>query len=197
MATLLSYIFPIILCIETLHATSTKHSSKWPPHSKPPSWLDTDDISKMLTLQDVEDLNDFYDYVEFEKEKLESDSDYPQSFDKMSLDDENEAARSKRLMGIFRCTGWGPGCGPINSRRRPKPQKDKTKSKGDKTENQVTLYNKLYRTGNQDEKAESQKENKVNSGKSHTSRGGGGRGARMHKFQPFFTLTSGMIFFYY
>ena len=87
-----------------------------------------------------------------------------------------EEERDKRLMGIFRCTGWGPGCTPLNGKMG-------RNSKGRSKFRQVDMYNKMYRTGGQI--------------KGSTNSGGGGRGRINHggrtrnKFQPFFTLTSG------
>ena len=87
-----------------------------------------------------------------------------------------EEERDKRLMGIFRCTGWGPGCTPLNGKMG-------RNSKGRSKFRQVDMYNKMYRTGGQI--------------KGSTNRGGGGGGQINHggrtrnKFQPFFTLTSG------
>ena len=87
-----------------------------------------------------------------------------------------EEERDKRLMGIFRCTGWGPGCTPLNGKMG-------RNSKGRIKFRQVDMYNKMYRTVGQ-------VKGSTNSG------GGGGRrinhgGRTRNKFQPFFTLTSG------
>ena len=87
-----------------------------------------------------------------------------------------EEERDKRLMGIFRCTGWGPGCTPLSGKMG-------RNAKGRSKFRQVDVQ--MYRSGGQVK------------GSTNSGGGGGGggqinhRGRTRNKFQPFFTLTSG------
>ena len=89
-----------------------------------------------------------------------------------------EEERNKRLMGIFSCTGWGPGCTPLDGKMG-------RKGKGRSKFRQVDMYNKMYRTGGQIK------------GSTDSGSSTGGRlktsGRTRSKFQPFFTLTSGNL----
>ena len=88
-----------------------------------------------------------------------------------------EEERSKRLMGIFRCTGWGPGCTPLDGKMG-------RKGKGRSKFRQIDMYNKMYRTGGQTKGS-------IDSGSSRSGRIKS-VGRTRTKFQPFFTLTSGV-----
>ncbi len=95
----------------------------------------------------------------------------------------------KRLMGIFRCNGWGPGCSHLDGskgRGRVITKQNTETAAMETTPSLGTTVDNHMTTTTHPPSIHSTTQVRV-TGAEVVGAGGGG----MHKFQPFFTLTSG------